>query len=49
MLMILLATCEVTRAADIGLRADLAADLERVIEGTRAELDALREVSPDNG
>jgi hypothetical protein len=47
MLTILLATCEVTRAAEIGLDEELAADLDRVIERTRAELDALGDGSLD--
>ncbi len=44
MLTILLATCEValqsSRAAEIALDDELVADLERLIERTRAELDA---------
>ncbi len=47
MLTILLATCETTlqssRAGDMALNNALVADLERVIERTRAELDALAE------
>jgi len=43
-LTILLATCEValqsSRAAEIALDDELVADLERLIERTRAELDA---------
>ena len=46
MLAILLATCETTlqafQATDNPLDAELRQDLERVIERTRRELDALR-------
>jgi hypothetical protein len=46
MLAILLATCETTlqafQPAENPLDAELAQDLERVIERTRRELDALR-------
>ena len=41
MLTILLATCEVTRDADIELSHETRHDLERLIQRTRAELDAL--------
>ena len=41
MLTILLATCEVTRDADIELGRETKDDLERLIERTRAELVAL--------
>ena len=41
MLTILLATCEVTRDADIDLNRETTHDLERLIQRTRAELDAL--------
>jgi hypothetical protein len=41
MLTILLATCEVTRDADIELSRETTHDLERLIQRTRAELDAL--------
>jgi len=40
-LTILLATCEVTRDADIELSSETKHDLERLIQRTRAELDAL--------
>jgi hypothetical protein len=45
MLTILLATCETAlqafQAADNSIDAELIADLERVVERTRAELEAL--------
>jgi len=41
MLTILLATCEVTRDADLELTGETKHDLERLIQRTRAELDAL--------
>jgi hypothetical protein len=50
MLTILLATCEMTldaiRAADNQFGRALATDLERVIAGTRAELEALGKKRP---
>ena len=41
MLTILLATCEVTREAEIELNRETKRDLERLIQRTRAELAAL--------